>query len=164
MKHNANRDTAKVSEIFFEGSPALVRVFACRVRSAWLISTWQNGSRIFYLVIAHSPVIEWEVLVFHIFRCLRDITDAFDLIIDLTGFSSSTEIPMVWIRKVLQMSPPGILSCLRVSVCYMYRADAGQTLALYNPNSYFRRGIRRIVADLAPHSVSSSLTALRNKC
>jgi neurofibromin 1 len=117
MRHNAGRNTESVANAFYEGPAS------------------QNGRRIFYFIIARVALVDYDLLAYHVFAVLDKVTDFFDLIIDLTDFSSMTEMPSPWLRRSVQMCPPGILPLIN-------------TLVLYNPNSYARKRLRRIINDL----------------
>lgn len=118
MRHNAGRSTESVNTAFYEGPAS------------------QNGRRIFYFVVARVALVDYDLLAYHVFSLLDKVTDFFDLVIDLTDFSPTTEMPIAWLRRSLQMCPPGILPLVH-------------TLALYNPNSYARKRLRRMIADLS---------------
>jgi len=117
MRHNAGRNTESVANAFYEGPAS------------------QNGRRIFYFIIARVALVDYDLLAYHVFSVLDKVTDFFDLVIDLTDFSSMTEMPSAWLRRSVQMCPPGILPLVN-------------TLVLYNPNSYARKRLRRIITDL----------------
>ena len=117
MKHNAGRNTDSVSLAFYEGPAS------------------QNGRRLFYFVVSRINVIDYDLLAYHVFQLLDNITDFFDLVIDLTDFSQSSEVPMTWLKRIVQLCPPTILPCIH-------------TLAMYNPNSYARKRVRRIISEL----------------
>lgn len=105
MKQNNGRSTESVSNVFYEGPAG------------------QTGRRILYFIISNIGLVDYELLGYHIFRVLLDSQEMFDLVIDLTGFSSSTELPMPWMKKMLQMCPPGILSMVNVS-CLVFGRSA----------------------------------------
>jgi neurofibromin 1 len=74
-------------------------------------------------------LLDFDLLAYHVFsvsepvsaqgtadrQILDKITDFFDLVIDLTDFSSSTELPLPWLKRSIQMCPPGVLPCINVS-------------------------------------------------
>ena len=117
MKHNAGRNVEAVSRAFYEGPAS------------------QNGRRIFYFVVSRISVMDYDLLAYHVFQLLDKITDFFDLVIDLSDFSQSSEVPMTWLKRIIQLCPPTVLPCIH-------------TLAMYNPNSYARRRVRRIISEL----------------
>jgi neurofibromin 1 len=125
----------------------------------------QNGRRIFYYIVSRVALVDYDLLAYHVFQVssampfwsllmanqvLERITDFFDIVIDLTDFSPATELPMNWLRRSLQMCPPGILPCVNVSssFCVCVLALTRQTLALYNPNSYAKKRLRRLISEL----------------
>ncbi|ORY28775.1 hypothetical protein BCR39DRAFT_533800 [Naematelia encephala] len=118
MKQNRGRKVDNVATAFYEGPAS------------------QNGRRIFYFVVSRVALVDYDLLAYHIFQILDNITDFFDLVIDLTEFSPANELPLTWLKRSLQMCPAGILPCVN-------------TLALYNPNSHAKRRIRRLISDLS---------------
>jgi hypothetical protein len=46
---------------------------------------------------------------------MADAFEPFDIVFDLTGFASTNELPMVWLKKMFQMCPPQILAAVNVS-------------------------------------------------
>ncbi|WOO81456.1 Neurofibromin [Vanrija pseudolonga] len=117
MRHNADRSTESVDGVFYEG-PAN-----------------QNQRRIFYFIVSRVTYIDYDLLAYHIFSKIANIAEPFDLVIDLTDFSPSTELPSAWLRRAIQMAPPSLWGHVA-------------TIALYNPNSYARKRVRRIIAEL----------------
>ncbi|ODN95826.1 neurofibromin 1 [Cryptococcus wingfieldii CBS 7118] len=117
MQQNQGRNVDSVKDVFYEGPAS------------------QNGRRIFYFVVAKVALIDYDLLAYHVFKSLDNVTEYFDVVIDLTDFSSSTELPMTWLKKSLQICPSAILSSIF-------------TLVLYNPNTYSRKRLKRIIAEL----------------
>ncbi|KIR99934.1 neurofibromin 1 [Cryptococcus deuterogattii 2001/935-1] len=117
MRHNQGRSVDSVREVFYEGPAS------------------QNGRRIFYFIVSRVALIDYDLLAYHVFLTLEKVTECFDLIIDLTDFSNSTELPMVWLKKSIQLCPSGILSFLNI-------------LVFYNPNSYARKRLRHLISEL----------------
>ena len=106
----------------------------------------QNGRRIFYFIVSRVALVDYDLLAFHVFqvKCseyddhlvlirflsrqiLDGITDHFDFVVDLTDFSPSTELPINWMRRSIQMCPPAILPFVNVSIsdCGAHDADTG---------------------------------------
>ncbi|WVN87921.1 uncharacterized protein L203_103118 [Cryptococcus depauperatus CBS 7841] len=117
MKHNQGRNIDAVKDVFYEGPASL------------------TGRRIFYFVVAKVALIDYDLLAYHVFHTLERVNEFYDLIVDLTDFSSRTELPVKWIKNSLQMAPPELTSCLH-------------TIILYSPNTYARKRLKRIVAEL----------------
>ncbi|OXB36317.1 neurofibromin 1 [Cryptococcus neoformans] len=117
MRHNQGRNVDSVREVFYEGPVS------------------QNGRRIFYFIVSRVAFVDYDLLAYHVFLSLERVTEYFDLIIDLTDFSHSTELPMVWLKKCIQLCPSGTLSNLN-------------TLVFYNPNSYARKRLRHLISEL----------------
>ncbi|OCF40958.1 neurofibromin 1 [Kwoniella heveanensis CBS 569] len=123
MQHNLGRNTDSVAGAFYEGPAS------------------QNGRRIFYFVQSRVALVDYDLLAYHIFSILDKVTDYFDLVIDLTDFSAANELPLAWMKRTLQMCPPGILPCVH-------------TLAIYNPNSHAKKRIKRLMSELLTVSPS----------
>lgn len=121
MRHNAGRNTDTAAACFYEGAPS------------------QTGRRIFYLILARVALVDYDLLAYRIFSLLDNVTDFFDVIIDMTDFSPQSEIPITWLRRSLQMSPPRILPLIH-------------TLVLYNPNSYVKKRFRQLLAEFQPYA------------
>lgn len=49
--------------------------------------------------------VELDVLIMHIFKTLASRTGAFDVVIDCTGFTSSSEIPILWLKVFFERCP-----------------------------------------------------------
>lgn len=60
---------------------------------------------------------DYDLLGYHIFSHLADASESFDIIIDMTGFLVSAELPLVWMKRMLQMCPPNVLAAVNVSYC-----------------------------------------------
>lgn len=73
----------------------------------------------------------------HIYSTLDRISEPFDLVIDLTEFSPKAEPRIGWLRRIVQILPVNVSQHLH-------------TTALYNPNTYSRRRLRRIFSELLP--------------
>ncbi|KAL7420982.1 Ras GTPase activating protein ira2 [Cryptotrichosporon argae] len=129
MRHNAGRNTESLAGAFYEGPAS------------------QNGRRIFYFIVARVALVDYDLLAYHVFSLLEKVTDFFDLVIDLTDFSPATELPLTWLRRSVQICPPGMLPCV-------------STLALYNPNSYARKRMRRLISELSTFSPSVGKTVV----
>ncbi|WWD06786.1 hypothetical protein V865_004881 [Kwoniella europaea PYCC6329] len=117
IRHNSGRNTDSVADAFYEGPAS------------------QNGRRIFYFIVSRVALVEYDVLAYHVFSILDKVTDFFDIVIDLTDFSPANELPLPWLKRSIQMFPPGVLPSIH-------------TLAIYNPNSYAKKRIRRLVSEL----------------
>ncbi|WVQ63868.1 uncharacterized protein L199_002024 [Kwoniella botswanensis] len=123
MRHNSGRNTDSVADAFYEGPAS------------------QNGRRIFYFIVSRVALVEYDVLAYHVFSILDKVTDFFDIVIDLTDFSPANELPLPWLKRSIQMFPPGVLPSIH-------------TLAIYNPNSYAKKRIRRLVSELLTISLA----------
>lgn len=121
MRHNAGRNTDSAASAFYEGQPS------------------QAGRRIFYLILAHVALVDYDLLAYRIFSLMDNVTDYFDVIVDMTDFSPQSEVPIPWLRRSLQMCPPRIMPLIH-------------TLVLYNPNSYVKKRFRQLLAEFQPYA------------
>ena len=117
MKHNSGRSTESVSTAFYEGP------------------TSSNGRRLFYVDVAHMGFMDYDLLAYHVLQSLHDVHAPFDVVIDLTEFSPSTEVPMTWFKRSIQMCPSSILGQVH-------------TIALYSPTSYAHKRMKRIISEI----------------
>nr|XP_018259204.1 neurofibromin 1 [Kwoniella dejecticola CBS 10117]OBR81362.1 neurofibromin 1 [Kwoniella dejecticola CBS 10117] len=113
MQHNLGRNTDSVADAFYEGPAS------------------QNGRRIFYFIVSRVALVDYDLLAYHVFSLLDKVTDFFDVVIDLTNFSAANELPLPWLKRSIQLFPPGILPSIH-------------TLAIYNPNTYAKKRIKRL--------------------
>ncbi|WWC73068.1 uncharacterized protein I206_107033 [Kwoniella pini CBS 10737] len=117
MQHHLGRNTDSIADAFYEGPAS------------------QNGRRIFYFIVSRVALVDYDLLAYHVFSILDKVTDFFDIVIDLTNFSAANELPLPWLKRSIQLFPPGVLPSVH-------------TLALYNPNTYAKKRIRRFVSEL----------------
>lgn len=97
MRRHAGRRTDSVANIFYEGPEG------------------QSGRRIFYFVLSNVGLADYDLLGYRVFQLLGNISDPFDVIIDMTGYSAATDLPMTWLVKMVQICPPSVLSLMNVS-------------------------------------------------
>ncbi|OCF79181.1 neurofibromin 1 [Kwoniella mangroviensis CBS 8886] len=128
MRHNSGRNTDSVADAFYEGPAS------------------QNGRRIFYFILSRVALVDYDVLAYHVFSILDKITDFFDIVIDLTDFSPANELPLPWLKRSIQMFPPGVLPSIH-------------TLAIYNPNSYAKKRIRRLLTTVEAPAIGKNVVA-----
>lgn len=96
-------------------------------------------------------------------QTLDNVTDLFNLIIDLTGFSLSNDVPISWLKQTIILCPPGILPCLDVRLsCFgsILLIRKLQVIVLYNPNTYARKSIHRHITELSSMGGSAHLLML----
>lgn len=96
MRQNAGRNTEGVANIFYEGPEG------------------QSGRRIFYFIVSHIGLADYDLLGYRILDLLSDASTPFDIVLDMTGFAPSTELPITWLVKMVQLCPPGLLDLVNV--------------------------------------------------
>lgn len=78
--------------------------------------TCQSGRRIFYFVAANIGVADYDLLAYHAFQVMFDATEPFDIIFDMTGFAAANDLPLPWLKRMIQMCPPAIIASVHVSL------------------------------------------------
>jgi neurofibromin 1 len=107
MKQNAGRSTESVQATFYEGPAGQVSH-----DSSVLI---QTGRRIFYFIAGNVGSADYDLLAYHIFQIMSDADEPFDMIFDMSGFAPSNDLPLPWVKRMLQICPPTILASVHVS-------------------------------------------------
>lgn len=97
MRHHAGRSTESVANVFYEGPEG------------------QSGRRIYYFIVSNIGLADYELVGYRVFQLLSEVEEAFDVVLDLTGYAASTEVPLPWLGRMLQICPPGIVSLVHVS-------------------------------------------------
>lgn len=71
------------------------------------LPTPPNVNPIFALSLCRINVetVELDVLIMHIFKTLSARSGNFDVVIDCTGFTTSSEIPLLWLKVFLERCP-----------------------------------------------------------
>jgi neurofibromin 1 len=44
-----------------------------------------------------------------------DADEPFDMIFDMTGYKTANDLPIAWVKRMLQICPPAILASVHVS-------------------------------------------------
>ncbi|KAG8981934.1 Ras GTPase activating protein ira2 [Tulasnella sp. 425] len=93
--------------------------------------------------------VDLELLAAFILKTLSssDYTGAFDIIIDCTGFSSSSEVPIQWFKFLIELVPSDILQ--RWSTTY-----------ILNPNTYCQKYLRKLYHLFSGLNVRKQVTAV----
>ena len=108
MRRHAGRRTESVAKIFYEGPEG------------------QSGRRVFYFILSNVGLADYDLLGYRIFQLLSNVSDPFDVIVDTTGYTASTDLPMSWLIKMVQICPPSILSLMHVRERSLYRLWTGR--------------------------------------
>lgn len=106
MFRYADKPTTKVKELFT------------------VIRRPEDSQALFVLRLARLDVetIDVELLMLHIFQTLETSSDAtgFDVIIDCTGFSAKSELPLRWVKYCIELIPSDIrtrfIGCYKLNV------------------------------------------------
>ncbi|KAH9939229.1 uncharacterized protein BXZ73DRAFT_88953 [Epithele typhae] len=125
------RDTTSVQDLFVEGMTPL------------------DSPAVFVLSVSKVDVevLELELLLYYAFKCVTSNTNEhrdFEIILDLTGFTSTSQVPAQWLKFATETIPTDIWK----------RFSA---LRLLSPNSSAIRYLRRLYNNLS----SSALESLR---
>ncbi|KIO22012.1 hypothetical protein M407DRAFT_28426 [Tulasnella calospora MUT 4182] len=93
--------------------------------------------------------VDLELLASFMLKTLSssDHTGAFDVIIDCTGFSSSSEVPIQWFKFLIELVPSDILQ--RWSTTY-----------ILNPNTYCQKYLRKLYHLFSGLNVRKQVTAV----
>ena len=96
MRRHAGRRTEAVANAFYEGPEG------------------QSCRRIFYFIVCNIGTVDHDLLGYRIFQLLGNVSEPLDIIVDVTGCGASTDLPVSWMCRMLQMCPPSILSNVKV--------------------------------------------------
>ncbi|OJT09503.1 Neurofibromin [Trametes pubescens] len=123
------RDTNTVQELFVEaiGSP--------------------NANAVFVLSVSKIDVevLDLELLLYYIFKCVTSPMNEgrdFDLILDYTGFTSTSQVPAQWLKFAAETIPLDIWKRLK-------------TMRLLTPNTFALRYLRRLYNNLTSGTADS---------
>ncbi|KAI8137099.1 hypothetical protein BJV82DRAFT_547510 [Fennellomyces sp. T-0311] len=127
MRRNSHRSVESIvaKNIFYEGGIS------------------KGGRPVFYMILRNviADSIDFELLTYFILQTLERVaTKSCELVLDLTQFGASNEIPSQWISQLLQLLPFD-----------MY--DNVAMIHIYNPNSYLRKYIKKL-----PRPVTHKIT------
>ncbi|KXN84411.1 Neurofibromin, partial [Leucoagaricus sp. SymC.cos] len=117
----------------------------------FFVETPQNDQDLVIFVLRLSKVdveaIDIELLMYYILKTLNDSKysgQSFDVIVDCTGFSSMSELPLQWLRFCAEIVPKDI-------------RERFVTARVLNPNSLAQRYFRRLYNFLAGTAFCSSI-------
>ncbi|KAI9261580.1 hypothetical protein BDA99DRAFT_547292 [Phascolomyces articulosus] len=105
--------------------------------------TSKAGRPVFYFILRNvvADSIDFELLIYFILQTLERVANkSCELVLDLTQFGPSNEIPSQWISQLLQLLPFD-----------MY--DNVAMIHVYNPNSFLRKYIKKL-----PRPVTHKIT------
>jgi hypothetical protein len=71
------------------------------------LPTPANMNSVYALALSRVNVetVELDILIMHIFKTLASKSGNFDVVIDCTGFTTSSEIPLLWLKAFLERCP-----------------------------------------------------------
>ncbi|TBU46391.1 hypothetical protein BD309DRAFT_622853 [Dichomitus squalens] len=129
MSRCDRRDTTAVQELFVEGI------------------TPQSSNAVFVLSVSkiNIEVLDLELLLYYIFKCITSSTNDnrdFDVILDFTAFSSTSQVPAQWLKFATETIPVDIWRRF-------------QTLRLLTPNGFALRYLRRLYNNLTSGATES---------
>jgi neurofibromin 1 len=122
LRRNSHRSVESIvsKNIFYEGGVSKV------------------GRPVFYLIMRHinADNIDFELLIYHILQTLeRAANRHYELLVDLTLFSRSNEIPSQWVLQLMQLLSEDRSE--KLAVCHVY-----------NANSYLRTSMKKLTRPI----------------
>ncbi|KAG8870177.1 Ras GTPase activating protein ira2 [Serendipita sp. 405] len=78
------------------------------VRDLFITLPTAPGHNPVYALLLHKinvEAIELDILTLHIFKTISSRNQTFDVIIDCTGFTSTSEVPLLWLKVFLERCP-----------------------------------------------------------
>ncbi|KAI7901148.1 uncharacterized protein BX663DRAFT_457281 [Cokeromyces recurvatus] len=131
MRRNSHRSVEPIvsKNIFYEGGVS------------------KANRPVFYLIARNitADSIDFELLVYHILQTVeRASNKSFELVLDMTLFSSMNEIPIQYINQIIQLLP-------------FNASDNLASILMYNPNSHLRKYVKRLSRPLS-HKMTKRLS------
>ncbi|KAI9491357.1 hypothetical protein BDB00DRAFT_874401 [Zychaea mexicana] len=131
MRRNGHRGVESIvsKNIFYEGG------------------TSKSGRPVFYFILRNvvADSIDFELLIYFILQTLERVANkSCELVLDLTQFGPSNEIPSQWISQLLQLLPFD-----------MY--DNVAMIHIYNPNSFLRKYVKKLPRPVT-HKISKRIS------
>ncbi|KAL0094889.1 hypothetical protein F4703DRAFT_1902562 [Phycomyces blakesleeanus] len=129
--HRRNVDIIVSKSIFYEGGVS------------------KAGRPVFYFIARHvvADSIDFELMVYHILQTLdRSANKSFELVIDMTQFNQTNEIPNQWVSQLLQVLPSGV-------------SDRIENIIIMNPNSHLRKYMKKLLNPVT-HKIIKKLVLI----
>ncbi|KAG8696350.1 Ras GTPase activating protein ira2 [Ceratobasidium sp. 394] len=91
----------------------------------------ESNVYIFRISQLNIETVEFQLLLYRVFSLLSSNTASFDLILDCTAFSATSEIPTQWINEFVEVTPFDFVERLR-------------TIYIVNPNNTAQKFLRKL--------------------
>ncbi|KAJ1309139.1 hypothetical protein OPQ81_004812 [Rhizoctonia solani] len=132
MRSQAHRNPdASIREMFIQAPGAKTNpAFPIEHRSQISIEETENVY-IFRIAQLNIETVEFQLLLYRIFSLIGSNNAPFDLILDCTAFSATSEIPTQWINKFIEVTPFDFVERL-------------QTIYIVNPNQLAQKFLRKM--------------------
>ncbi|KAI7901256.1 uncharacterized protein BX663DRAFT_515416 [Cokeromyces recurvatus] len=123
MRRNSRRSVEAIvsKNIFYEGS------------------TSKAGRPVFYLILRHinADNIDFELLIYHVLQTLERAGNRhYELVIDMSRFCRSNEIPAQWVHQLLQLLSEDKSD--NIAICH-----------IFNPNSSLRAFVKKLARPVS---------------
>ncbi|CAE6527674.1 unnamed protein product, partial [Rhizoctonia solani] len=131
MRSQAHRADASVRELFIQApSPRTNPTVPVDHRSH---SSIEGPANVYIFRIAQLNVetVEFQLLLYRIFTLISSNNEPYDLIVDCTAFSATSEIPTQWINEFVEITPYDFVERL-------------QTVYIVNPNQLAQKFLRKM--------------------
>ncbi|KAF7726129.1 Ras GTPase activating protein ira2 [Apophysomyces ossiformis] len=109
--------------------------------------TSKAGRPVFYFIARNviADSIDFELLIYYMLQILEPAANkSIEVVLDMTLFSPSNEVPNQWISQTMQLLPFDVY-------------DNVATIHLYNPNSHLRKYIKKLPRPVT-HKLSRRIT------
>ncbi|KAI8972992.1 hypothetical protein BDB01DRAFT_839035 [Pilobolus umbonatus] len=131
MRRNSHRSVESLvsKNIFYEGGVS------------------KNNRPVFYYIARNvlADNVDFELLVYLILQIMeRASNKSFEVVMDMTMFSSENELPLQWFTQILQLIP-------------VDSVDNVANIIIYNPNSHLQKYLKKLPRPLT-HKISKKLT------
>ncbi|KAG8749958.1 Ras GTPase activating protein ira2, partial [Ceratobasidium sp. 428] len=131
MRSQAHRTPdVSIREMFIE-APGARSGSSMSSEHRTLSGTEESNVYIFRISQLNIETVEFQLLLYRVFSLLSSNTASFDLILDCTAFSATSEIPTQWINEFVEVTPFDFVERLR-------------TIYIVNPNNMAQKFLRKL--------------------
>ncbi|KAF8681504.1 GTPase-activator protein for Ras-like GTPases [Rhizoctonia solani] len=102
---------------------------------------------IFRIAQLNVETVEFQLLLYRIFSLIGSNSAAFDLILDCTAFSATSEIPTQWINEFVEVTPFDFVERLR-------------TIYIVNPNQLAQKFLRKMYHRFSGMGIGKTVVAV----
>ncbi|KAG9100039.1 Ras GTPase activating protein ira2, partial [Ceratobasidium sp. 370] len=147
MRSQAHRTPdASIREMFIEAPGARSASSMSNEHRAPL-GTEESNVYIFRISQLNVETVEFQLLLYRVFSLLSSNTALFDLILDCTAFSATSEIPTQWINEFVEVTPFDFVERLR-------------TIYIVNPNNTAQKFLRKLYHRFSGLGLGKSVVAV----